>query len=204
MWNQAPYFVYNDAWNAQNYQVSQTLYACSYSNWYVVANMNNNSGDGAVKTYPNSHRDFDSNPAISAQHSITATFAESSPNAGIYEDAFDIWLNINGGTKTEVMVWTHNHGQSAGGTLQGTATIGGRSYQEYRGVGSSETYIALVAQTPFTSGTVDLLGIFKQLMSKGWIAANSTLSQVDFGPEIVSTGGTPQTFSYSNFSVTAS
>jgi hypothetical protein len=203
MWNQAPYFVYNDAWNTQGYQVSQTLYACSYSDWYVVANMNNNSGDGAVKTYPNSHRDFDNNPVISALHSITATFAESSPSAGIYEDAFDIWLNTNSGTKTEVMVWTHNHGQFPGGTMQGTATIGGRSYQEYRD-GSSGTYIALVAQTPFTSGAVDLLGIFKQLMSKGWIAANSTLGQVDFGAEIVSTGGTPQTFSYSNFSVTTS
>ncbi|MCW2933058.1 MAG: hypothetical protein JWM19_4020 [Actinomycetia bacterium] len=201
MWNLAPYFVYNDMWNVQGYQVSQTLYGCSYSDWYVVADMNNDNGDGHVKTYPNSHRDFDDNPAISAQHSITATFAESSPDVGIYEDAFDIELNYQQSNSTEVMVWTHNHGQTPGGTLQGSVTIDGSVYQEYRALDPGNTYIALVAQSPVTSGTVDLLAIFEHLMQLGWIAGNSTLHQVCFGAEIVSTGGTPQTFSYSNFSV---
>ena len=54
MLNASPYFVSNNMWNASGYSVSQTLYACSYSNWYVTATMNNNNGDGAVKTYPNS------------------------------------------------------------------------------------------------------------------------------------------------------
>lgn len=58
MWNLAPYFVANDMWNTSGYNVTQTLYACSYSNWDVVATMDNSKGDGAVKTYPNSHRDF--------------------------------------------------------------------------------------------------------------------------------------------------
>src|SRR5699024_2741093 len=33
MWNQAPYFVYNNMWGISGYSVSQTLYACSYGNW---------------------------------------------------------------------------------------------------------------------------------------------------------------------------
>ena len=198
-WNLAPYFVYNNAWNASSYSVSQTLYACSYSNWYVVATMNNNSGDGAVKTYPNSHRDFDSNPAINSFHSITSTFAETSPHAGIYEDAYDIWLNgIANPGSTEVMIWNDNHGQAPSGSLQGTATFGGRTYSVWK----QGTYVAFVAKRNFTSGTMDLLAFFKWIMAKGWIPANSTLGQVDYGAELVSTNGRPATFSFSNFAVT--
>jgi hypothetical protein len=204
IWNQAPYFVYNDMWDISGYQVSQTLYACSASDWYVVADMNNDDGDGHVKTYPNSHRDFDDNPVIGQQHSITSTFAESSPDAGIYEDAFDIELNYQQSDPVEVMIWTHNHGQAPGGTLQGSAAIGGRAYQEYKGENGDFTYIALVADQAFTSGTVDLLGIFTHLMQQGWIASNSTLHQVCFGAELVSTNGVPMTFSYSDFSVNIS
>ena len=56
--------------------------------------MNNDSGDGAVKTYPNVHEDFNERPAISSLHTITSTFAEQEPAPReISEDAYDIWLN---------------------------------------------------------------------------------------------------------------
>ena len=73
-------------WNASNYSVTQTLYACSYSNWYVRANMSNDSGDGAVKTYPNAQENFNEKK-ISSFRTISSTFAETSPHIGIYEDA---------------------------------------------------------------------------------------------------------------------
>jgi Glycosyl hydrolase family 12 len=199
-WTDGSYFVYNNMWNAAKYSVQQTLYACSFSNWYVVANMNNDSGDGAVKTYPNVHRDF-SEPAISSLHTITSTFAEQSPHRGIYEDAYDIWLNgVATSGSTEVMVWTENFGQSPSGSLQGSASFGGRTYKVYRG----GNYIAFVADSNFTSGTVNLLSIFDWIMSKGWIGSGSTLGQVDYGAELVSTGGSPATFRFTDFSVSAS
>lgn len=198
MWNQDPYFVANDAWNASNYSVTQTLYACTYSNWYVVASMNNNSGDGAVKTFPNSHRDFDNSPRINSFNSITSTFAETGPGNGIYEDAYDIWLNgIASSGSTEVMIWNENHGQTPGGSEQGTASIDGRSYTVWR----SGSYIAFVASANFSSATMNLLGFFKWIMAKGWIPGNSTLGQIDYGVELVSTNNVPETFSFSNFSV---
>jgi Glycosyl hydrolase family 12 len=201
MWNLAPYFVFNNMWNASNYAVSQTLYACSYSDWYVVATANNDSGDGAVKTYPNSHRDFDNNPAIDSFQSITSTFAETSPHTGIYEDAYDIWLNgIASSGSTEVMIWTENYHQVPGGSVVGSATFDGRSYTVWK----SGSYIAFVANTNFTSGTVNLLEIFKWIMTQGWIPASSTLGQVDYGAEIVSTNNVPATFTFSDFAVNAS
>jgi hypothetical protein len=202
MWNQAPYFVANDAWNVNGYNVSQTLYACSAANWYVVATMDNSKGDGAVKTFPNSHRDFDSAPQISSFNSITSTFADTSPGSGIYEDAYDIWLNgIGGANATEVMIWTDNHGQTPSGSVQGTVTMGGRSYTVWKTTGN---YIAFVPSANFTSASMDLLAFFKWIMSKGWITNSATLGQVDYGVELVSTGGVPATFTFSNFSVNAS
>jgi hypothetical protein len=189
-------------WGISGYSVSQTLHACSYSNWYVTATMNNDSGDGHVKTYPNSQRDFNE-PAISSLTSVTSTFAETSPGTGIYEDAYDIWLNgIGSSGSTEVMIWNYNHGQTPAGTSQGTVTFGGQSYTAYRT--SSGSYIALVADRNFTSGTIDLLAVFKWIIGKGWIPAGSTLGQVCYGVELVSTNSVPATFSFSDYSVTAS
>jgi hypothetical protein len=198
MWQLAPYFVSNNMWGTQGYQVTQTLYACSYSNWYVVATMNNNSGDGAVKTYPNSHRDFDSGPMITSFSSITSSFDASGTPPGSYEYAYDIWVNgIASSGSTEVMIWTYNRGQAPSGSVVASATLGGHTYQVWKNDG----YIAFVADQNFTSGTLDLLQVFKWIIGRGWLTTSATLDQVDYGVELVSTGNVPETFSFSNFSV---
>jgi hypothetical protein len=199
-WTDGNYFVYNNMWNASSYSVQQTLNACSYHDWYVVATMNNDSGDGAVKTYPNVHEDF-SERAISSFHSITSTFAEQSPHRGIYEDAYDIWLNgVATSGSTEVMVWTDNFNQVPAGSVQTSASFGGRTYKVWR----RGSYIAFEADSNFSAGTVNLLAIFDWIIAKGWIASGSTLGQIDYGVELVSTDSTPATFSFTNFSIAAS
>jgi len=199
-WSDGGYYVYNDMWNISGYSVTQTLYACAYDNWYVVANMNNASGDGAVKTYPNAHRDFNE-PKISSFHSIYSRFAETSPHVGIYEDAYDIWINgVASSGSTEVMIWTENHHQVPGGSVEGTVTFDGRSYLVWK----NGNYIAFEANTNFTSGTINLLEVFNWIMAKGWMPASSTLGQIDYGAEIVSTNGAPATFTFTNFSVSTS
>lgn len=193
------YYIYNNMWNASGYSVTQTLYACSSSDWYVVADMNNDRGDGAVKTYPNAHRDFDE-PAISSFHSITSTFGTSGGGSGIYEYAYDIWLNgVATSGSTEVMIWTSNHGQVPLGSVQGHVTLGGQSYAVWRQGG----YVAFVAVSNVASGSVDLLSAFNWIIGKGWISSSSTLGQVDYGVELVSTNNSPETFAVTNFSVNA-
>jgi len=195
-WSDGRYYVYNNMWNINGYGGTQTLYACSYNNWYVVANMNNDRNDGAVKTYPNVHEDFNER-AIRSFHSISSTFAETSPRAGIYEDAYDIWLNgIASSGSTEVMIWTENYNQVPGGSVVGTVTFGGRTYKVWR---NGDNYIAFVANANFTSGTLNLLEVFDWIIAKGWIPASSTLGQIDYGAEIVSTRGVPATFAFTNF-----
>jgi hypothetical protein len=184
-------------WNVSGYSVSQTLYACSYSNWYVVADMNNDNGDGAVKTYPNVQMNFNE-PKISSFHSISSTFAETGPGTGIYEDAYDIWINgVASSGSTELMIWTDNVRQVPSGSVQATVTFGGRTYKVWK----SGSYIAFVADTNFAAGSENLLEFFDWVIAQGWIPASSTLGQIDYGAEIVSTNSVPATFTFTNFSV---
>ena len=193
------FYVDTDTWNAANYTVTQTMYVCDYNNWYVVAKMDNSTGDGAVKTYPNVHKDFGSAPAISSFAAISSSFAHAGPHVGIYEFAYDIWLNgvaTNG--STEVMIWTDNFNQVPSGSVQETFNLDGQSYQVWK----SGSYIAFVESTTVTSGTVNLLAIFNHIISKGWIPATSTLGAIDYGVELVSTNGMDATFAVTDFSLT--
>src|ERR1044071_4652087 len=80
-WSEGAYYVHNNMWNSQKYNpCTSTIYAASHGNWHVVTRMNNKTGDGAVKTYPNVHRDYPSVP-IESFDSLTSTFAETSPQA---------------------------------------------------------------------------------------------------------------------------
>jgi hypothetical protein len=199
-WSNGRYYLSNDMWNISGYSVTQTLYACAYNNWYVVADMNNDRGDGAVKTYPNVHEDFHER-AIGSFNAISSTFAETSPHAGIYENAYDIWINgVASSGSTEVMIWTENYSQRPAGSAAGTVTFGGRAYQVWK----DGSYIAFVADRNFTSGTLNLLGVFTWIIAKGWMPASSTLGQIGYGAELVSTNGAPATFTFTNFSVNTS
>jgi hypothetical protein len=194
------FYVDTDTWNAAGYQVSQTMYICDYNNWYVVANMNNDSGDGAVKTYPNVHQDFNAAPTISSFTTISSSFAHTAPHVGIYEFAYDIWLNgVASSGSTEVMIWTDNYNQVPSGSVLETVTLGGQSYDVYK----SGSYIAFVDTSNVTSGTVDLLSFFNHIIDKGWIPSTSTLGAIDYGVELVSTDGADATFEVNDFSLTA-
>jgi hypothetical protein len=192
------YFLYNNEWNAAGHVGSQTLYACNYNNWYVTANWTDN-GTHAVLTYPNVQANFSSVP-ISSFSTLTSTFAETDPHVGIYEDAYDMWINgLATAGSTEMMVWTNNFGQTPAGSFKATVTIDGRAFRVYQG----GRYIAFVTATDSTSGTLNLLPFFAYAIAAGWMPASSVLDQIGYGVELVSTGGTAQTFTFDGFSVSS-
>lgn len=202
-WSNGGYYVHNNMWNSTKYSpCTETLYAWSFDNWHVVARMNNNTGDGAVKTYPNVHKDYDSVP-IASFSSITSTFAETSPHVGIYNFAYDIWINgITSPGCTEIMIWSENFNQVPGGSYVQDVSFGGRTYKVYKT--SNSGYIAFVTTANFNSGTIDLLEIMNWTIARGWLSAKSILNQICFGVEIVSTDDTNATFRVSTFSIDAS
>lgn len=196
-WSNGGYYVHNNMWNSAEALGPETLYACSYHNWYVVSKQTNHAG--AVKTYPNVHKDYD-NARISSFSRITSTFAATSPHVGIYNVAYDIWTNgVATSGSTEIMIWTENFKQVPAGDRVARVSLGGRTYNVWKT--SDNHYIALVPTVVMKSGSIDLLAVFKWLMSKGWLSASSTLGQIDYGVEIVSTDGKNATFSFTDFSI---
>ena len=195
------YYVHNNMWNCGGqYACTETLYACSFHSFYVIANTDDTAQDGAVKSYPNVHKDYDAAPMISSFSTITTTFAATSPHVGIYNVAYDIWLNgVASDGSTEVMIWTENYKQVPAGDMVNTVTLGGQAYDVYRT--SDGGYIAFVPTQVMLSGTIDLLGLFNWLVGQGYLGADATLGQIDFGVEIVSTGGNDARFDFTDFSI---
>jgi hypothetical protein len=206
MWSDGDYVVHNNMWNVDGYNVSETLEACSHASWNVTATADNSKGDGAVKTYPNVHRDYHDwgtgkEPALSSFHTLTSTFAAQGAGTGIYDVAYDIWLNGVPGNR-EVMIWTENHGQTPSGDKVGTVTASGINWDVWATSGND--YLAFVPTSPVASGSLDLKAMIDYLIGQGRVPSNSTLGQVCFGVEIVSTDGRPATFRFTDFSVSSS
>ncbi len=211
--NSGGYFIRADAWNTDAGPGPETIYACSYSSWNVVAN---EPSTLAVKAYPDVQMDFQASGAvdgtgvpISSFTSITSTFAETSPHVGVYDDAYDIFVNSNtlvGPGTTEIMIWVENYGQPfAGSKVASAVSLGNRTYDVYFEAdnGNGGHYIAFVANVDFTSGTVDILSFLDYAIQQSWIPATAPLNQICFGVEISETSGGTSTFEFTDFSITA-
>jgi len=204
MWGDGAYVVHNNMWNTSGYKVSETLRACSHHNWNVRATANNSSGDGAVKTYPNVHRDYHNwdtgaEPRLSSFKTIKSSFAARTPHVGIYDTAYDIWLNGVPGNR-EVMIWTDNYRQVPSGSVVAKGlSFSGHTWKVY--ASRSNDYIAFVPSHRITHGTMNIKAMLQWLASKGRVPARSTLGQICYGFEVVSTGGDPATFKVTDFSV---
>lgn len=199
------YYVHNQLWNAASYPGTKgTTSVCSYHSWNHVAVASNSSGDGAVKTYPNVHKDYYDNPRkISSFTRLTSRFAARAPAVGIYNVAYDLW--ITGPSETEVMIWTENRGQTPAGSRVATGiVVDGRTWDLY--AERDNGYIAFVAPngTRYTSGTLDLKVMLAYLVSKGRLTTSHTIEQICYGVEIVSTDGKAATWNFTDFNITDS
>jgi Glycosyl hydrolase family 12 len=202
------YYADSDMWNASNYSVSQHMRVCAPGNWSVVATANNDSGDGAVKTYPNVHRDYHNwttghEPKLSALRTLRTSFASRSPHVGIYDGAYDIWMNgVADSNSTEVMIWTDNfHQFPSGSVVKRGLHFSHRTWKVY--ATGDHSYIAYVPNKPLPHGTIALKQRLGYLEIHGYLPKGSTVGQVGFGYEIVSTGGSAQRFKIDRFSVTS-
>jgi hypothetical protein len=202
MWFDHNYVVHNNVWNGSGYDVRQRMAACSFRNWKVLATADNRSGDGAVKSYPNVHKDWHdwntgAEPRLSSFKGIRSHFASRSPRVGIYNWAYDIWLNGVPGDN-EVMIWTDNYRQvPAGSRIVKGLDLGGYRWKVYATQGNH--YIAFVPHERITRGTVRIKSMLNWLVRNGRLSRDSTLGQIGYGVEIVSTGGEPRKFKVDEF-----
>jgi hypothetical protein len=203
MWFDGKYVVHNNMWNVSGYSVSETLSACSFRNWKVSATADNGSGDGAVKTYPNVHRDFHNwstghEPRLSSFSRIRSTWAARTPHVGIYNAAYDIWLNGVPG-EHEVMIWTENFRQVPAGSQVATVEVSGHRWKVW--ATDDNSYIAFVPGRRLTRGTLSVKKMLDWLVAQGRLAHDVTLGQICFGFVVVSSDGRPASFKVNDFSV---
>lgn len=210
LYGDADFLVHNNMWNAGGYPgTTQMVEACSYKSWNAITTADNSSGDGAVKTYPNVHKDYHDwgtgfEPPLSDYPILRSTFGTIGPRTGIYNFAYDIWLNGVGNTgdprNREVMVWTDNHNQTpAGSVVSSNLTFGGVGWDLWATFDNG--ILTFVPHQDMASGSVDLRAMLDYLIARGRAPMNSTVGQIGFGVEIVSTDGQPVRFRFTDFSL---
>ncbi|MCR6488606.1 hypothetical protein M8542_37835 [Amycolatopsis sp. OK19-0408] len=200
-WSSGGYYVHNNMWNADE-AGPETLRACAYDNWYVDSSQPDST---SVKTYPNVHKDINEQRGapFNDYSVIKSTFAGRGPGVGVYDVAYDLWLNGvgDGAGVSELMVWTENVKQRPAGDKLTTYTAAGFTYDVWA---DDEGYVAFVSRSTQYSGSVDLKAMIAWAIGKGLIPPNPTVNQIGYGVEFCSTGGGKARFTLTDFSVTMS
>jgi hypothetical protein len=192
-WQNGGYTLYNTIWGGGT--GPQTIWANSFSNWGVWANHPNTGG---VKSYPNATRNI--NRQLGSLNSLTSRFNVTVPSAGAYTSAYDIWANNHA---YEIMLWMNKVGPVGPlGSYQTTASVGGHTWQIYRGSNGSNEVFSFVRTSNTNSGTVDVRAVLNWIRSRGWFG-NVTVGDVQFGYEITSSSG-GMDFRTNEFSVSSS
>jgi hypothetical protein len=191
-WSSGGYTLYNDVWGSG--AGPQTIWANSPSNWGVWAN---HPDTGGIKSYPNATRYI--GKRVSALGATTSSFNVTVPTSGVaFETAYDIWSSDNA---YEIMLWVNKYGAVGPlGSLQTTTSVGGHTWQIYRGSNGANQVFSFVRTSNTSSGTVDVRAIAQWLRSSGWFA-DVTIGNVQFGYEITSSAG-GKDFTTNSFSVT--
>jgi hypothetical protein len=193
--------LYNNEWNTSASPGPQTICGDSASDWQVTSTQR--AGNTAVLTYPSVQLNYNGGNGypVSRFTSMSSSYAESMHASGgtDAEAAYDIWVN---GLNKEVMVWVDNHGQAPAGSKVATTSFSGATWDLYET--GDHSYMAFVREGNATSGTVDLHAALAFLEGRGDLKSTDNLWQVNFGWEVCSTGGAPETFTASNYSLTSS
>lgn len=195
---------------------SQTLTSYSPGDWNVVTS--SAAGDTSVEGYPDVQQLYtlatNSPDPLSGFATLTGTESETMPhNSGtIAEGAWDLWTNYT----SDIMVWTDNNGRCNSGAqgtlLAASQTVAGVTYDVYQYGGAGQEIIFSEQGAGGTgtcaqqgSSSVDILAILSWVNAHqalvGAASPVTGLGQVQYGFEICSTGGTPETFTVSSLTI---
>ena len=192
-WSNGGYTVRNNVWGGG--AGPQSIWANSYSNWGVWANHPNTGG---VKSYPHAGKAI--NKKISALGTLSSRFDVSRPGSGSYATAYDIWAGNNA---YEIMLWMNKQGAvGAIGSKQTTVSVGGHTWDVYRGSNGANEVFSFLRTSNTNAGTVDLKAVMNWIRNRGWIG-DATMGEVQFGFEITSSNG-GLNFTTNSYSVTSS
>lgn len=194
-------FVSQNVWNPIP-RWSQKLHATSPGSWYVTANMPD--GNSAVVSFPDASKEYYYKNTLTGWSAIYSSFAENmnASSATSAEAAYDIWLN---GWKNEVMI-QHDIVNRGSCPVLAAASFGGSGgvpVQVWNLCKYGSELIWQLRGAPERAGRVDILAMLTWLERHGYLPQESELVNISYGFEICSTGGRPETFTVSQFSISA-
>ncbi|CAM5746322.1 hypothetical protein ACIGPN_07620 [Streptomyces afghaniensis] len=188
------YTLYNNIWGGG--AGSQCIWANSGTNWGVWANHPNTGG---IKSYPNQTKAI--NKSITSLGSLSSSYNVSVPSSGAYNTSYDIWDTDH---DYEIMLWVNKTGPVGPiGTSQGSVSLGGHSWNVFKGTNGSNEVFSFIRTSNSSSGTVNILPILKWIKdTKRWMG-NETIGDVQFGYEVTSSSG-GLNFTTNNLTVSSS
>ena len=195
--------MHNNLWNAAGYPGTKgTTSVCSYRSWNHVATATTPATARSRRTRTSTRTTSRLAP-ISSFTTLTSRFAAIAPPVGIYNVGYDLWIN---GVPERRGHDLDGQPRPVPGRLAvaSAVSISGYTWDVYATSGNG--YIAFLPSNGarHTSGTIDIKAMLNYLVSKGRISASDTVDQICYGVEIVSTGGSPATWYFTDFAITDS
>lgn len=139
---------------------------------------------------------------ISQLRSVNSSVDFTFVSGATYDAAYDIWLDPtakkDGVNQTEIMIWFNRQGsiQPIGSSV-GNATVGGKTWDVWRGSNGQNNVISFLSPTPINSWNFSVLDFIKETVNRG-LANNSwylTSMQAGFEPWIGGAGLAVNSFS---------
>jgi Flp pilus assembly protein TadB len=175
----------------------ETLWVKSYREWGVESTQPDTAG---VKAYPSIRESFPGEPAYSSFRLLRSGFTETMPAVPNLdaEAAYEVWLDSH---TVEVMMWVDNHHRvPAGKELSKKAYIYSQTFDVWQD--GADKYSFVLARGSKSTTPVHLLSALRWLVKYHYLNTSDTLTEVDFGWEIVSTGGVKADFGVTGYAVT--
>ncbi len=204
----------NNVWNPIH-GWHQTLSASSPGDWQVTANMP--AGNTAVASYPSVGANYgraNNTPTPLGKFAMVRSWFTERMNATARTSAwaaFDIWLGQGTSSKwtNEVMI-QHDFAKNGACTAVATATFpgpgGALQHWHLCKFGSELVWkLGTNDRNKFSerTGVIHILAMLRWLVQHHYLPANAGLWAVGYGWEICSTGGRPETFTVSAYTLRA-
>ncbi|MET8909114.1 cellulose binding domain-containing protein [Micromonospora sp. NPDC004551] len=120
----------------------------------------------------------------SAPSSISYTYV----SGAVYDAAYDIWLDPtpkkDGVSQMEIMIWFNRQGPIQPiGSVVGTASVAGRTWEVWRGSNGSNNVISYVAPSAIPSLSFDAMAFINDTKNRGAITSDWYLTSIQAGFE---------------------
>lgn len=209
-------YVANNCW--ADPRCKQTVFANGPAHWKVIGT--ERRGNTSVMTYPNVQQLFNNwcghgrwdgcaNPKDTPLWALSRLrfsyrLTMPRPSSGtIAQAAYDIWTSDP--ERDEIMIWVDNDNRGSGGArfIASYTTRDGNHWSLY--FYGSEVIWSLGGKGKFarqaSMSRVPVHELVKYLVDHGYEHRHQRVGQIDFGWEICSTGGRPQTFAVTGYSI---